>query len=488
MSAADRFAALFSGYTQAHGQYIVESRDGRGKLTGRAKTVKGAPDWNRHLLGERGVGSIPLRDDNTVVFAAIDIDKYDLKIEEVSREAERQKMSLLACQSKSGGVHLYVFFSVPQPAQRVRDILNDWAGWLGYGGSEIFPKQSYRSGPEDIGNWINLPYFGDHRKCYHKGAFLSLEEFLDVAEAYAAQSNDLDDIGPKHDEQPVSELMTGAPPCLLHFYRTGGVPEGHRHNSLFSVITFCKKKWPDEWQEKVAQVCVAIGLHRDGRTVAEEIKSIGKKNYDYECKGPWCNTKQCRKTQFGKGESSSIGTTCDIQSITRIISDPVVWILDVEGVRVKASTDQLYNQHAFNKLCMEALSRCPTTMPPAKWMKYLDDRLKTADSVQAPEESSPFGIFRELFYWYLTRENRRAMEKDEILLGKTYLDTDTGVIMFRASGLYDYLSERRFQYPSRMDVWLWARKLGAVDKVVRIDRKNTRVWAIAPPQPDEPTE
>jgi hypothetical protein len=44
---------------------------------------------------------------------------------------------------------------------------------------EIFPKQD-ALGDGELGNWINLPYFGGDRPAYGEdGRILSLAEFLD---------------------------------------------------------------------------------------------------------------------------------------------------------------------------------------------------------------------------------------------------------------------------------------------------------------------
>src|SRR5690606_20709252 len=148
----------------------------------------GAPDFDKHLGGTQGTGVIPLRDDDTVTWAAIDMDKYNTPTEELEARVRARNLPLFCCQSKSGGTHLYLFLNREHDPDIIRERLAQWAAELGIGGSEIFPKQSYRAGPEDIGNWINMPYFGGatdqpERRCYRDGQWLDLEGFLDAAEA-----------------------------------------------------------------------------------------------------------------------------------------------------------------------------------------------------------------------------------------------------------------------------------------------------------------
>ena len=45
----------------------------------------------------------------------------------------------------------------------MRDKLTEIKTLLGYGGSEVFPKQIQLKSSDDTGNFLNLPYFnGDH--------------------------------------------------------------------------------------------------------------------------------------------------------------------------------------------------------------------------------------------------------------------------------------------------------------------------------------
>src|SRR5690606_13015851 len=103
-----------------------------------------------------------------------------------------------------------------------------------------------------------------------------------------------------------------------------------------------------------------------------------RKEYDYQCDGPWCNRSACRRVEFGGGETAG-GTNCEIGSVTKILGDPVYWIVEIEGIRVKCRTDDLQSQVRFNRLCMEAVTRCPAAMPQPRWLQYIDEKIKMAD-------------------------------------------------------------------------------------------------------------
>jgi hypothetical protein len=241
MSNAKRFAALFRGFEGRYGRYDLAGRKSeKGKEEGRARTVDapiGLKDYASHIEGKVGIGVIPLREDNTVYFAAIDVDVYDkdaqkkanLTHEEVARALA--KTPLIVTSSKSSGIHIWLFSKSGVSAKAATDYLKVQASLIGAGGSEVFPKQMERSSSVDVGNWINLPYFGDSRKAVvpnQVGTVIEMQEldlgqFLEVAELaaeevtedYLAENTTAFDERDQRDS--LSELgpfLEDGPPCL----------------------------------------------------------------------------------------------------------------------------------------------------------------------------------------------------------------------------------------------------------------------------------
>ena len=88
---------LFAGLDRAYGTYQVTEKDGE-KLAGKGRTLQlpVTPDiWELHLSGERSLGIIPIRDDNTCQFAAIDIDTYPLDHDELEAKIESLGLPLV---------------------------------------------------------------------------------------------------------------------------------------------------------------------------------------------------------------------------------------------------------------------------------------------------------------------------------------------------------------------------------------------------------
>lgn len=170
---APRFAKLFSGLDTAFGT-------GAGRWIKRPPT---AEDFVIHLSGEgAGIGIAPLRPDNTVLFAAIDLDEPDF--EAASKMQEFLPGTSFVERSRSGNAHVWVFFKDPIAAWIPMGILKEACVAVGKPRVEVFPK-NHDFGKVRLGNYINLPYHGHHRKIrapsdWHVTLFL--EEFLHEAE------------------------------------------------------------------------------------------------------------------------------------------------------------------------------------------------------------------------------------------------------------------------------------------------------------------
>lgn len=186
-----RFAALFAGYSKAYGTFLIRGNAPDGKAIGKAQTLRGQPTdkiYQLHLEGDGGgLGVIMLREDNTVFFGAIDYDNKTMDHLKAEAKIRELGLPLVLCRSKSGGGHFYCFTAEPVPAAVMRARLEEWTAMLGMSDTtEAFPKQAERYNENDIGNWINLPYFNadaTNRFAFRDGREIGLLGFLDYAES-----------------------------------------------------------------------------------------------------------------------------------------------------------------------------------------------------------------------------------------------------------------------------------------------------------------
>lgn len=155
-----------------------------------------------HLLGNHTLGVYLLRMDNTVHFAAVDLDlspvvvkncapgtpgwreayqaleSFALQLKEV---AKQHNMTLHLEESGYKGCHLWAFFQEPVPARMARTFLRQLLEPLAVPPViryEIFPKQN--SVPTDgLGNLIKIP-LGIHRKTGKRAWFKSAPQDLEA--------------------------------------------------------------------------------------------------------------------------------------------------------------------------------------------------------------------------------------------------------------------------------------------------------------------
>jgi hypothetical protein len=162
--------------------------------------------WRQHLDGSYILSTIPLLDDNTCWFGCIDGDDYETNLVELCGRIDDWKLPLIPVRSKSGGPHLLMFCKEPISAERVIPVLHYLAKKLGLKKYEIFPS-SAKVDAEYGENTraISMPYgptFGEF-KLYDqpgllpRGGAMSLNQFVDKAEAARITANELSELLPK---------------------------------------------------------------------------------------------------------------------------------------------------------------------------------------------------------------------------------------------------------------------------------------------------
>ena len=159
----EAFQSLFHGRCDVYGHLYDESDPDNVKYA----TVKESVSlylYRYHLLGKQWLGILPLVGDRCW-FAAIDLDEHDFQKALAIRNT-LQEFSLKAyiAETKHKGYRILVFFDEPQLARDVRLVLEAATEELQLS-CEIFPKTnslpvgSLKDG--EIGNFVNLPCFGD---------------------------------------------------------------------------------------------------------------------------------------------------------------------------------------------------------------------------------------------------------------------------------------------------------------------------------------
>jgi hypothetical protein len=232
---ATKFSQLFAGRTDALGF-------GEGRVEKRPVTLR---DYISHLEGDgNGIGIFPMRDDNTVLFSAIDLDEPNFALATTLRTLIPGESYVE--RSRSGNAHVWVFFSRACPAWAARGVLRGALDAVGRTEVEVFPKQD-RLREDMVGNYINLPYHGTDRPVlWDDGSDMPQEEFIKLAgnglqdpDAWERRARRL---GYEPPEEREATAEWGTSPklhmCAEHIIahrEDNPVTSGHRHQVLFHL-------------------------------------------------------------------------------------------------------------------------------------------------------------------------------------------------------------------------------------------------------------
>lgn len=444
----NRFMNLFNGLKTAYGKYEVTNiKRQDGKLKGNATTIKGLVTsklWEDHLEGRSGLGIVPITENSTCYFGAIDVDVYmGLKMPDTIKKLQAFGVPLVPCRSKSGGCHLFLFVSEEVKATLMQSKLREMAAVLGYGDCEIYPRQTeILIDRGDIGQWLNMPYFngleGGRYGIKSNGEKYTMTEFLDYAESMRLTKEQLENFIIKL----VDDLSDG-PPCLQHLI-TQGFPEGTRNDGLFNLGVYARFAFPDNWKQKVEEFNVRYMVPPlRSAEVQGVLKSVGRKNYMYTCNKspikPHCNSTLCRTRKHGVGHNSVLP---NLSNLTKYNTNPPIWFVDVEGFRLELTTEDLQSQTRFQKRCMECLNIMPSQINKNVWQQTVQGLMSNVQIIEAPRDASSRGQLMELLERFCTQK-AQAQTEDEILLGRPM--TKNNKHYFRLSDFMAYLERHHFR-------------------------------------------
>ena len=481
------FKDIFKGLEVAYGTYKIESNNtDEGKKSGKAVVIRKPPTdelWDKHLQGvEPSLGIIPIRSDNSCVWGCIDIDQYPLDHSALVKKIKQLDLPLVVCRSKSGGAHCFLFVKEPIPAIEMQNYLKASASFLGEAGREIFPKQSeILVDRGDIGNFLNLPYFGGDDTTRY--AFLENGDSASLEEFYEIYKQNVQDVPLKLPQAPqaVEEPIKDGPPCLKILCQQG-FPEGTRNNGLFAIGVYLKKRF-EKWEDKLLEYNHKFFNPPLGMNELQTVlKQLQKKEYFYKCKDlplkSFCNASLCRTKKFGVGANAPDAP--QLQCLSKYASEPPLFFLDVNGKRVELDTDQLYNQNLFQKACIEQLSVLPPSLKKGDWESMINELLKemvdTGQIVEATEDMSLTGRFVDLLEEFTTHL-QQALEREEILMGRPYHDDD-GKVYFRVKDLETHLKRSNFTGLTAPRMAQRLRELHGEPISLSLKGRATRCWRV----------
>ena len=450
-----KFKEIFEGNNSAYGQLILSgSKNESGKAAGKA-FIKRQPVidklWEEHLEGkDPALGVIPINENNMCKWGCIDVDQYDLDHLSIMRNIKGFNFPLVTFRSKSGGAHLFLFAKEFIPASLMQSKLKAMAEALGYAGSEIFPKQTQILVERgDTGNFLNLPYHGGIRGLRYTfksgGEAASLESFYSIYDEWVQTREQIENIKIK-DPVPTEETFEQGPPCLNRLAKEG-FGEGSRNNALFNVGVYRKKSNPDNWEDMlVSDNQKVMSPPLSNSEVQQLIKSLNRKGYDkYRCKEQpicgVCDPGRCRTKKFGVGFEEE--QMPELDTLTKIKSNPPQWFLNVSGNRIELKTEQLHNPNLFAIAVLDQ-ANVVSPIPKAKdWREiYLKTLMQKLEEIEPLESLDPTNQIVNLLYDFTV--NRPAARTKEDILNKMSW-TDEGHTYFRMDDFYSFCKRNNWE-------------------------------------------
>jgi hypothetical protein len=263
-----------------------------------------------------------------------------------------------------------------------------------------------------------------------------------------------------------------------------GIPEGARNNGLFNLGVYLRKAYPDTWESEILTHNMKF-IHPplplgEVNTVAKQLE---RKDYAYKCSdapiNSVCNRELCMTRKFG---IEGVVTGVQIANLRKYNSIPPVWFLDVMGQPLEMQTDDLLNQAAFQRACVEQLNFLPRTLKKDFWETringLLNEMSETEGSIiEVSEDVSITGQFNEHLEDFCTG-HQAAEEREQILLKRPWTDEERSETYFRIKDLESYLVKVNFKHFKTHQIAQRLRDLNGAASRLTIQAKQVRLWRI----------
>lgn len=474
MTVAERFYKLFRGHDHRHGHFTPSGKDEHGKVTGVIGTTDGAVTvelWEAHLSGVKGLGIAPLTASGHLYFGAVDIDVYGQGHAEKLAAISRSRLPLFPAVSKSGGLHVYMFFNKVE-GERGAALLRHIALWLGCKEDvEIFPKQTKASSM--AGNWINLPYWAGRERTMLDAATsrpLTIDEFLNRAGASVLEPARADEL---------YHLMGGHMRCSGPALAAMG--PGNRNNTLFVM----RRYWtaaglsPDQAdQNQTTLLDYVVGCGADGLT----------KPSDGKADRP-CHIGTCRRNCYA---STGIGRLAFAELELRLtkygIGPDPTYFLCCEGYPALPLTMETFmNPQVLRTELIKAWDVIP--LMPTKGAQFEDlaaGIVASQERISLPPETTPEGQF-------LCHTREFLVTSSQLLNEDTSSHApwcDDKFHYYTLDSLFNYADARRYRGLDRAGAAAALLRAGHVEVDATVAGRPLRAWKVGHlpgftmPQPD----
>ena len=472
------YIKIFNGYRHAYGiadwtNAVIDPENGKKKPVYRWNYEEFTDAiYQEHLEGNISVGIQPTNEKGSAIFGVIDVDPkqyedFDKKF--YLETIQQYKLPLVPVESKSGGLHLYLFMNEFVQSTVIVSFLSNLLPLFHLKPDcEIFPKQTQltkdpETGILKPGQFINLPYYGGERKAVNiDGTFFTLEQFVQVVDANITTKDELKTITEEMERQSmegVDEDFLDGPPCLALISKISNQENfDGKDRFMYNYHVFVKMKYADNWEQKVKNAPVKYFAREhanawDDNKLKQKTRSWNRSEKGYTCNqspiSDFCKKGICVKKKFGilAGSKGQYPVLTNLRKID-IEPDPE-YEFDVtkpDGIgkatvhcrTIEHVTDQRKRRNSIAK----AAGFPPPIIKAPEYQTVLEALFQTQKIINPPVGTSPREKLHDVLH---AKINGPKAMNDASFKSGTVLIED-GYAYFKFDKFYDKLKSKNWKH------------------------------------------
>jgi hypothetical protein len=490
-SILDTFYGVFRGNPSFYVKHKGPFTEEKGKLVAKSaffdldkKTREPLPAtkevYREHLNGGDGLAIAPLTDAgdkrNVCFYAVIDIDVYNVNFKWLVHRLYEVGFKFAAFLSKSGGLHIYFFFSDFEPGDKAIKVMTKivevfglnklYTSDKGKNKVEIFPKQAAYVPGKDKASCLFLPYYNSAKKgkCRNKmltadGTLLGIKKALSVIDGMFTSVKEI--------EETISGLpYNDAPFCIQMVLLTGALTENSgRNDFLFTAALYLKLKFGKDFKSELEAMNSCLEAPLRQKDIDCIYKSATEQDWQIwgRCKkapmNEYCDRTLCKKRSFGVGrDKDNYVSNIEFGKLVRVLSEDPYYLWDArlagseeyKQVRIDGEAD-LLSQKVIQRACIRYLNQTPITVKMVVWETKVNEYLDQIEEVEVPKETdtSNLSVLRRCLFRYLTHKQIKNGQPHMVKAGMVYHKKNAGdtggAYYFEAEGFIKYLVMENFK-------------------------------------------
>jgi len=243
---------------------------------------------------------------------------------------------------------------------------------------------------------------------------------------------------------------------------------------------YYKKAFPAEWEARTEEANQKWMKPGSAEEVAQILRSVRSKDYDYKCSDmplcTHCDRATCEGREFGV--SSLVAEMPKIEGMTKMMTKPPAYFLTVAGVRLgPLSSQDLLLQARFQQAVYEAVNLVIPTLKTGQWKKLLQEVSDQQQVMEVPNDSSAEGqLFQHLEEF--VSGPACSTDKDLLLARRVWESKDADCRYFRMGDFMDHLERRRFKEYKVTEVTALLKEAGISNKRFKVKGTNVSCWGV----------